>query len=229
MPGSAERRPQFVVSPTTPAIVAGGYMRIEGSDLADVTIAAGAAPFATRLGSTVVQVNGVDAPLVSVSPASITFVVPWEIAGSEAVVNVIRGGIEGGERLVPAAAARPWILTWDPTSVAIALRADGSAVTDQNPAAAGETIDVVAIGLGAVAEHPDNGAAAGGRVGATTELPTVLIGGIAADVRSAALIPGLVGMYRVSVTVPVTVSSGTTTLELRSGGTSSNLAVISCR
>ena len=224
IPGAAEIRPQFVLSPATPAVAPGAFVRLEGSNLADQTLTQPGPPFGTTLGSTSVQVNGIDAAIMSVSPNAVDLIAPWELGGETAVIGVTRGAIAGPERLVAATAARPWILTWPGGEDAIALHANGMAVTAQTPARAGDVIDVLAIGLGAVAGPPPTGGTLAASAN-TVYVPQMTIGGQPAEVRASWLAAGSPALYYVRMVVPA-LSPGTVTLHVNVQGTPSNGAMV---
>ncbi|HYE74611.1 MAG TPA: hypothetical protein VEF04_14830, partial [Blastocatellia bacterium] len=63
-----------------------------GTNLADGTYAASLNPLPTSLGGTVLQVNGIDAPLFYVSPTQVNFVIPAETAIGAATIKVLVNG-----------------------------------------------------------------------------------------------------------------------------------------
>ena len=224
IPGAAEVRPQFTISPATPAVAPGAFVRLEGSNLADQPLTQPGPPFATTLGGTSVQVNGIDAAIMSVSPNTIDFIAPWPIGGTTAVIGVMRGTIPGPERLVPATAARPWILTWPGGEEAIALHATGTAVTALTPARPGDVIEVLAIGLGAVAGSLPDGGTLTESV-STIHVPQVTVGGQQAEVRASWLTAGSTALYYVRLVVPA-LPPGAATLQINVQGTPSNAAKV---
>lgn len=220
IPGAAEIRPQFMISPATPSVAPGAFVRLEGSNLADQTLTQPGPLFGTTLGSTSVQVNGIDAAIMSVSANTIDLIAPWQIGGTKAVINVTRGGIPGAERLVPATAARPWILTWPSGEDVIALHANGMAVTAHTPARAGDVIVVLAIGLGAVAGPPSAGGTLA-KSANTIHVPRATIGGQLAEVRASWLPSGSTALCYVQMVVPA-LPPGAATMQLDVEGTPSN-------
>jgi uncharacterized protein (TIGR03437 family) len=94
--------------------------------------------------------------------------------------------------------------------------------------AAGEFISIYCTGLGTVSNQPATGAAAqASPLSVTTTIPTVTIGGVAAQVSFSGLTPGAVGLYQVNVQVPMGAPAGDTVPVILSiGGAASNAATI---
>jgi uncharacterized protein (TIGR03437 family) len=84
----------------------GGLASVYGTNLADGTPAIDATNgFPTRAGNVTVSVNGVNAPLIYVSPTQINFQIPWEVApGTLVPVVVSRDGTPGAPENVTLAA-----------------------------------------------------------------------------------------------------------------------------
>jgi uncharacterized protein (TIGR03437 family) len=96
------------------------------------------------------------------------------------------------------------------------------------PVAPGALISIYCTGLGAVSNQPATGAAAQANpLSVTTTTPTVTIGGIAAPVSFSGLAPGAVGLYQVTVQVPVGAPAGVAVpIVLTIGGVVSNTVTI---
>lgn len=84
----------------------GGLATVYGSNLADGTPAIDATHgFPSQAGNVTVSVNGVNAPLIYVSPTQINFQIPWEVApGTLVPVVVTRDGTAGTPENVTIAA-----------------------------------------------------------------------------------------------------------------------------
>ena len=217
-------RPAFSLYST--ALVPGAVAIISGTALADLTVAP-SAPYPTRAAGTRIEVNGIEAPLYWVSPTAIAFVTPWDVAGPDAVINVIRGSAVGRERLVPMRAALPQLLASGAGGNVIAFHQDGTPVTATTPARRGEVIDVLALGLGAVTMAPDNGVPPPSSwIAATVNDPIVTVGGIAATSAGARLEPNMVGVYRVTITIPAAAPSGPQPMRLGIAGEDSNILAV---
>jgi len=80
-------------------------------------------------------------------------------------------------------------------------------ITSQNPARIGQTIQIIAGGLGIT--NPAVASGAGSPFGSSTQIPVaVTIEGVPATVLSQELVPGLVGLYQVKAIVPAGVTPG---------------------
>ena len=159
------------------------------------------------------------APLLSVSPTSITFQTPYEAAGRERIrVTVLRDGREGEPVEANLRAASPGVLTsqGQPTL----LNADGSLNGEANRAQRGSTVTVYFTGAGEPADGWDTGRAA------PVENP-LAIGEITVRIADqsgpavAFLAPGFVGLAQGSAVVPETLSLGAHALRLEVAGVSS--------
>ena len=83
---------------------------------------------------------------------------------------------------------------------------------------------MLAIGLGAVNDAPPNGVApAAGWAATTIAAPSMTIGGLVAATSGAKLEPNMVGVYRISVTVPANAASSSLPVELTIAGEISNV------
>lgn len=65
----------------------GSLISIFGSGLAGSTLAA-RTPLPTTLGGVSVQLGGIKAPLLFVSPGQINAQIPWEVSGAQATLSV---------------------------------------------------------------------------------------------------------------------------------------------
>lgn len=222
--GGTQSAPRPTFTLYSSALVPGAVTILTGGALADAT-AQPAAPYPSRAAGTRVEVNGIEAPLYWVSPDAIAFVTPWEVAGQDAVLNVIRGAVPGRERLVPLAVALPQLIAAN--GGVLALHADGGLVTAAAPARRGEVIDLLAIGLGAVTVAPDNGVPTPSAWSAATlAAPVVTVAGATAATGGARLEPQMIGVYRVSITIPSAAASGAQAVQMRVGGANSNVLTI---
>jgi len=176
-------------------IAPGSLISIFGTNLAGSTAYASSLPLPTTLANVNVKINGIDAPLLYVSPYQVNLQVPFEIAPGNVTITATLNGVTS---LTPpisttVSAASPGIFA--------VVHADGSAITPDNPANANEVVLVYANGLGAV-----NGPAATGQPATgsapTKNTATVTVGGFAAQVQYAGLAPGFVGLYQVNVQLP---------------------------
>jgi uncharacterized protein (TIGR03437 family) len=201
--GDAPLRPVLDTASVTAVLAPGAVSVIGGSNLATDVVNAGSAPYPAALGSTSVLVNGIAAPLLSVSPGKIAFISPWSLAGNRAKLRVVRGGVSSLTQTVAAARATPSILSSsaDPQQ-ALAVHSDGvSAVSDTQPAARQEQITLFARNLGLVEPPPADGVLPT-RMASVAGHVSVSVGGVLANVISALLTSDQVGVYRISFAIP---------------------------
>jgi uncharacterized protein (TIGR03437 family) len=99
--------------------------------------------------------------------------------------------------------------------------------TALHPAKAGEALVILGTGLGAVSPADSSGAASLDALRKATTMPTVLIGGVSAEVTFAGLSPQFVGVNQINVVVPKVSTPGVVPLQIKSGGvTTSNKVTI---
>lgn len=111
------------------------------------------------------------------------------------------------------------------TGQAITINADGSLAAPvgsipglaTRPAKVGDTVIILATGLGLVLPPAVNGAASTDTLRRTIVTSTVLIGGTSARVDFSGLSPQFVGVYQLNVVVP-NVAAGVVPLQLELGG-----------
>ena len=93
--------PQYVLNaasyaPFTAGVSPGEVVTLAGLNLAASPQVATSPPFPTTLGSVQVMVNGIAAPLISVSSTQVSFLVPYEVTSSLAGIQVVNSGTNGG-------------------------------------------------------------------------------------------------------------------------------------
>ena len=161
---------------------------------------------------------------------SLVVQVPWELAGAETVYVKVRAGRASEPLRIPLAAAAPGLFNYqsDGRSYAMALRPDGTMVSDSNPAVRGEAITFTMTGNGPVTGTPPTGMA-GSLVNTTIERATAWIGGAQAPVTYSGLDPGLAGLYLMTVIVPQEVEAPRPGVSAQIGTVSSNTALLPVR
>lgn len=125
-----------------------------GSSLSWTTVAVDAASMTdaqfpvkvTGVGVQVLFAGGTPARLMYVSPTQINFLIPPSRTPGDTTLMVVRDGMAGPAIPVTVADVAPGI--FQVNSVAVASHADGSLITADAPAAAGESIVVSCTGLG---------------------------------------------------------------------------------
>ncbi len=201
-------------------------------------------PLPTRLADVEVYLNGSPLPLLLVSPEEIQAQLPYDLAGGTAGSLYLRSLREDGTALVSSAAAVR-IVPASPGIFAIGTRepryglllhasneqdaeggpAKGVPVTNENPAAPSEVVTVWANGLGLV------GAGDADSTEGDTVLPvSALVDGEPAEVLSARLPRGALGVYEVAVALPAGIAmSGDVRLQLVENAVLSNTVIFPVR
>ncbi|HML16369.1 MAG TPA: hypothetical protein VK419_05060 [Bryobacteraceae bacterium] len=210
----------------------GGLATMFGSNFSTATVSGtvtSTTPLATMLDGVTVSVNGVNAPILYLSPALINFQVPYETAAGSASILVNTGAATSNTATVPVLAALPGIFVL-PTGPAVENLVNGaySLNTPQNPAAVGSTIVVYLTGLGAVSPAVADGAVtpASGLTSATASA-SATIGSATANVSFTGLTPGSFGLGQMNIQVPASLAPGSYPLVVTVNGQTSNTVSIS--
>lgn len=152
-----------------------------------------------------VFVNGILSNLFFVSPGQINFLIPYEIVGSSATIIVERQGIVGPSATIPLATTSPGFFEWN-SNFALAEHADGSLVTSDAPAQAGEVIVLFAAGLGRTSPDVPSGhiVSTATSILYESELEILLNGQPCApsSIWYAGLTPGFAGLYQINLELP---------------------------
>jgi uncharacterized protein (TIGR03437 family) len=182
----------------------GTLVVLRGSGLASSSASANGLPLPTSLGSTSLTANGQPAGLMSVTPNAITFLMPWATAGAGKIkLKATVGGVDSNEITVRAAPASVgyFSTTGDGLGSVLATHSDGSPITAQSPASAGETVILYASGLGtlanAVAEYDWPTSANPVSVPVQAD-----VAGIQAAVLYAGAAPRYPGVYQMNIVIP---------------------------
>ena len=199
-------------------VLPGGIASIFCANLTGIagTTQASGLPLPTELAGVKVFVNGIPAPLFSVSgddnQQQINLQVPFEATSSrddELEVEVNQNGLSAWVSGLPIKSTPPGLFTIGGTVGAIQHASDYSPVTAGNPARAGEAIILYGTGLGwAKPSVPSGTMVPQSPVASTTLLPSVTIGGRQATVIFSGLTPGSVGLYQLNVLVPADAAAG---------------------
>jgi uncharacterized protein (TIGR03437 family) len=199
------------------AVSAGQLVSIFGSDLAASLAQADSVPLSSKgLNGVTVMFNRVPAPLLFVSPGQINAQLPWGVmpagvTSGTADVVVMRGQTQSSAQMVQIRASAPGVFSIPPgVGNAIAINADSSIAAPAgsitgfttHPAKVGDTLIVLATGLGAVDSPIADGAASSDKLRNTVVKPVVTIGGQPAQVAFSGLTPQFPGVYQLNVVVP---------------------------
>jgi mannan endo-1,4-beta-mannosidase len=217
----------FVVGAPLPE---GGIASLFGSNLATTITYASEIPLPNSLDNVSVTVNGIPAPLFFVSPLQINVQIPWNAlstpTGTGNIVVTTGTGVSQAFS-APLAATAPALLTTNSgIGQAIAINSDGSLADATHPAKPGDILVLLANGLGPVTSAITDGTAPGAATRNTVTTPTVLIGGVSANVQFSGLSPQFVGLNQINVQVPTGVSpSDTVPIQLKIGSTTTSSKV----
>ena len=193
---------------------------------ASVSAQATTIPLPASLGGLSLTVGGIPAPLLFVSSTQVNFQVPWTVPTGSADLVATVNGTPLTKLTATIGAVEPGIFSVGyGTGQAIAINSDGSLTAPANsipgyatrPAKPGETIIILATGLGAVDQAIATGAASSDALRWTNVTPTVLINGTAATVAFHGLSPQFVGVNQLNVVVP-SVSAGVVSLQIDAAG-----------
>lgn len=183
----------------------GALFSIYGVGLATAAQQPSLLPLPATMSAVTVQINGLTAPLLYVSPLQINAQVPWEVTPGSAVLSVTHAG-QAASQTVAVAAAGPAIFTIDGTYAA-ALNQDYRVNSQDHAAVAGKAIFLFGTGLGAVSPAVATGAAAAFEpLSWVTAKVTAMVGGESAGVLYAGLAPGFAGLWQMNLQLPSDVS-----------------------
>lgn len=207
-------------------VAPGGLVSIFGTNLAPRPEQAGVIPLPFSLAGVSVKFNGIDAPLLFVGPEQINAQLPWEVSSSASVsVVVTNNGVSSAPQAVQVEPFSPAVFATQ--GYAIAIHSDGAlaaptgaiAQTATHPAATGETLVMLATGLGTVNPPGITGNNSLDSMRSTITTPVVLMGGASAHVDFSGLSPEFVGVYQLNVVVPPDAPVGdAVSLEIEAGG-----------
>jgi uncharacterized protein (TIGR03437 family) len=178
-------------------------------------------PLPYLLASDAVMFNGTQAPILSVANANgqqqITVQVPCEVAPAASVPVTVTVGGASATVNVPVLAASPGLSQTqmsDGVSRAVIIRPDGSFVSLTNPVRRGEIVRAYATGLGATSPAVGTNATAVPGNDAIVQ-GTVIVGvtntsgqGEGVPVSGARVAPDLIGMYEISIQMPLDAATG---------------------
>ena len=200
-------------TPITNAYTPGEVVRISGN-FGVLSQAAEVLPVPIELGGVRVLVNGQPSPVLFVSPNQIAAIIPYEVAGDYFdTFQVVVNGSPSNSVTVYADNTAPGFFTLNETGLgeATILHANGTMVTDSDPAKPGETVVAYVSGLGAVTPAVNDGAAAPRSplsasqefsIGAIYMLLDDGVESPQVNMSFAGLAPGSAGLYEVKFTLP---------------------------
>jgi uncharacterized protein (TIGR03437 family) len=194
----------------------GAMISILGSSLSVGSDHAASWPLPTQLAGTTVLLAGRELPLVAASDGRIDAIVPFDISVNARHQLIV---LKGNSLTIPSdvtlAPAQPAIFTQDGSGggqgmIYVALP-DGSMpiAGAASPAHSGNTLIIIATGLGAVDTDISAGdPAPSDPLAHTVNSVTVSIGGVDAQASFSGLYPGESGVYQLNVVVPDGAATG---------------------
>jgi uncharacterized protein (TIGR03437 family) len=218
---------------TNQGVAPGSLVSIFGTNLASSLAQADSIPLSTSLGSVSVTFNNTAAPLLFVNhdPVNgdqINAQVPFEVGTGTAQLVVIRGGTSSTPVGVNVISAAPGIfsiasgvgqaIAYGNSDGQLAAPVGSIAGLTTHPAAIGDptTLVILATGLGAVNPPVVTGSAVtDGQIHNTVVNPTVLVGGVPAQLVFSGMQPQYPGVYQLNIILaPGTPTGDTVPLQL---------------
>jgi uncharacterized protein (TIGR03437 family) len=202
-------------------VAPGSLIAIFGSHLAQATMVAPTAWLPRSLGGVTFSINGIAAPLLSVSPEQINAQVPFEVTEGWAKADLQVAGMPPIPIALMISAASPGIFPSIQNQSAV-RNASGAENTPDNPARVGSIVTVFLTGQGAVAPPVSTGEPApSGTLSRAISSVTATVGNRQATVTFAGLSPDSAGLFQISLIVP-TIGPGSWPLVVTVNGVSSN-------
>ncbi len=214
-------------------VAPGSLVAIYGSNLSTATVPGDTVPLSMAINNTSVTFNGIQAPLLFVSGGQINAQMPWETLSANATTGTVNVVVMNGStssapiavQLQPIAPGIYSIPTGAGYAVAVnnadsSLAAPAGAIPGvfSHPANVGDAIILYANGLGPLDTPDADGAASGDQVRHTVTTPTLLLGGVQANVFFSGLAPQFPGVNQVNFFVPQVSAGNSIPLQLQAGG-----------
>ena len=202
-----------------PGIAAGTLVSLFGTQLAPSVDGATSIPLPRELVSTIVQVNGIDAPLIFVSTGQINFQVPFEVGEGSGLVQVVREGQAGNTVSATVLNRSPGIFRFGVQEYGVVLNASQGnfplprlvaellGLGSSAPARPGDVLVIFATGLGPVSPEVGTGeAASADPLNRSVDTPFVNFSqspfGLVGTHFFTGMTPGFVGLFQINVTLP---------------------------
>jgi uncharacterized protein (TIGR03437 family) len=195
-----------------PGLTRGALGTVFGTNMATGTQTVSVVPWPTQMAGAKVLVGGIEAPLYFVSAGQINFQVPFEVPLGNVQVIVSRDGFESAPQTAAITENAPGVFGYARTAQAfdpIVIHLDGTLVTPDKPARAGEFVIAFITGIGGLAQLPQTGNVTGVYPLPTALAPsTVTLGGAAVDALFTGLTPGFIGLGQMNLKLPATLPAG---------------------
>jgi uncharacterized protein (TIGR03437 family) len=222
-------------------VAPGSLVSIYGSNLSTATVSGDTVPLSNLINNTSVTFNGISAPLLFVSAGQINAQLPWELLNPDATsgtanIVVTNGSSSSAPVTVQLTQIAPGIYSI-PSGAGYAVavnNADSSLAAPvgaipgvfSHPANVGDAIILYANGLGPLTVPDADGAASNDMLRYTATVPTLLLGGVQANVFFAGLAPQFPGVNQVNFFVPQVPAGNSIPLQLQAGGITSTDQVV---
>lgn len=213
--GSATWQP--VISPSSQVTVLGSGFGTNTQTLSLSSLVGNLLPI--QMAGIAATINGNQAAVTAISPSQVVLVAPDDTTvGSVPVQLTVNGTTYSGSVTLQKFAPALFPTVSGGIAYSQGFHANGAVVTTSAPANPGETITLLATGLGATS--PATPALQTVTGWAPVAMPvTVTVGGLAATVRYAAKVSP--GVYQISVTVPSSATAGNQAIQVGISGFSS--------
>jgi uncharacterized protein (TIGR03437 family) len=215
----------------------GSLASIFGTNLANGTASADTIPLSSKLGGVSVQFvqgnNTYPAPMLFTSTGQVNLQVPQELVpGGEPVMVIVTNGSDSSPQQISFGPVGPGVFASNGLAVAV-NNSDGTLAwaagtipgTTTHPAKAGDILIIYATGMGALNTPIADGQAPANSdnvLRTTIATPTVMVGGVKAQLVYSVLSPQFVGVDQLAITVPTGVTPGNNVpLQIVAGGVTS--------
>ena len=199
-----------------PGIEAGSWAMITGNNLANSTRAWQNSDFSgnnlpTSLDGVSVTLDGKPAFVAYINPTQIKVQAPSDSAiGSVSVVVNNNGSVSAPFAVALQPAAPAFFV--NSHGIVVATELNYNPISASSPAAPGQIVVLWGTGFGATIPAAPAGELVSGAP-ATAALPTVTVGGVAAQVISSVLTTGEAGLYQVTIQIPADVPTGQVSIQ----------------
>ena len=195
-------------TPST-AVAPGSVISIFGQSLASVVEVGPVNPLAQSIAGTTVTINSTILPLLFVSPQQINAQLPSSLSDGNYTLEVQNTGQPAISGTLTVARNAPGLFssTIGSTAYAMAFHSDGSLVSTNSPAAAGETISMLGTGFGPYRTQVLDGFFPLNPLPAVSDSVVLSVGGTKPASTSTAA-PGFTGVVSTQFEVPAGLPSG---------------------
>lgn len=187
-----------------------GLVTIYGSNLSPITQVAPGGTLPTSLGESCLQVNGLNIPVMFVSPTQMNAQLP-NVEGNTTLRLATPAGLSDNFNItvLPNAPAVFRVNVGDEGVPTVIRASNGLVTTPSNPVRPGDVLTIYATGLGRTAPEVGPGERSpSDPLAGVIVPPVVTLGGVPLEVTFAGLTPGEVGVYQINVIVNHQVPTG---------------------